>query len=216
MSSKNMLDPIIRAMVGVPLQFLGVILDLCNKLAGKNKELWYEKLRTMLREQVGEVATKVAKYLRPLLGAEALGISACDGARTIAQAICVFRSHIDPDFKHWGLDVASAATPAARVQVHEQVKDATFGQMFTSLSSNLDKLVLMQAQVIEFCQKHASWLQQNDYSTLFLLKVAGEFFVAGVCVESDGLGVHVVRFDDNNLWGGGRRFRLVFPQLGAQ
>ena len=51
MSSKNMLAPIMRALVGVPVEFLGVIRDLINKLAGTDGKLWYEKICTILREK---------------------------------------------------------------------------------------------------------------------------------------------------------------------
>ena len=96
-----MLDPIIRAMVGVPVTFLGVILDLCNKLAGADGKLWYEKICIALREgvvAVKEVAQKANLFLRPIPGAEALVLPVCDGTRTLVQAKDVFRSHIDPDF----------------------------------------------------------------------------------------------------------------------
>lgn len=64
MSKKNdMLGAIVRAMVGVPLQFLGVMLDLCNKLAGKDGELWYEKMRLALRENVTQVGAQTLVVL---------------------------------------------------------------------------------------------------------------------------------------------------------
>lgn len=168
-------------------------------------------------DPIMRAVAEVAKYLPPLPGAEALGIPACDGARTIAQAIDVFRADIDPGFKHWGLDVASAsaATPAVRVQVHELVKDGTFAQMFNSLSGDLDKLVVTQHQVIEFCKKYESWMK-NDCTTFFLLKVGSEFFVVYVGVHSGGLAVDVRRFDCGSMWYAERCYRLVFPQIGAQ
>lgn len=47
-----MLGAIICALVGVPLQFLGVVRDGVNKLSGKDGGDWYEKLRLILREPV--------------------------------------------------------------------------------------------------------------------------------------------------------------------
>lgn len=150
-----------------------------------------------------------SQYLRPLPGAEALELSACHGTRTIAQAKDVFSVNIDPDFKKWGLDVAGEQTPAARAQVHELVKDGTFFQIFNSLSSDLDKFAWMQDQVIEFCQKHAHWLRQDGYATLFLIKEGGKFFVVHVSVDSDGLFVSVHRFGNGHVWFVEDRNRLV-------
>lgn len=47
-----MLGAIICALVRVPLQFLGVVRDVVNKLSGKDGGDWYEKLRLILREPV--------------------------------------------------------------------------------------------------------------------------------------------------------------------
>lgn len=213
MSSKNMLDPIIRAMVGVQLQFLGVILDLCNKLAGSDGKLWYEKIRTTLREGV---AKELVKITRLLAGAEALPLPACDGTRTVAQAEDVFKRYIDHDFKNWGLDVPGIATPATHVQVHEQIKNGTFQQLFTWLSSDMDKLAMTQHQIVMFCQEHHKWLRQDGYATLFLFKEKGEFFVAYVRVHSGSLYVGVIRFEYQPAWPAEIRPCLVTPQLEAE
>ncbi len=72
MSKQNdMLGALIRAVVGVPVQFLGVTLDVVNKLSGKDGGYWYEKLRLLLREPavvpalaaVAEVATQTLTVL---------------------------------------------------------------------------------------------------------------------------------------------------------
>lgn len=210
-----MLGATVRAMVGVPLQFLGALLDLCNKLAGPDCNLWFGKLRLMLRESINETKKRVNRYLYLLPGVEALEIPACDGTRTIAEAGDVFRSYIDSKFENYG---SGEPTPARYVQVYEQVSDSTYDEMFTSLSSDLDKLVLTQAQVIAFCQKHEHLrlLRHDGYATFFLLKVNGEFFVVDVGVDShDGLRVGVDPFGRDTVWTSSRRFRLVSPQLDA-
>ena len=216
MSKKNdMLGPIIRAMVGVPLQFLGVILDVCNKLAGSDGKLWYEKIRTALRGGVA-VAKEVAKttFLRLLPGAEALVLPACDGTRTLAQAKDVFKGYIDPDFTNLGLDVPGATTPSMCMQVHEQIKDGSFRDLLTSLSSDLDKVAMKsQHQIVQFWKEHREWLLQDGNATFFLFKKKGEFFVADVRVHSDGLRVRVCRFEHDDVWYAEDRYRIVSLQL---
>ena len=216
MSKDDMLGALIRAVVGVPRQFLGVTLDVVNKLGGKDGGCWYEKLRLLLREGVAVKGVAKTTFLCLLPGAEALPLSACRGTYTLAQAKDVFRGFIDPDLKNWGLDVPGISTPATRVQVYELVKDGTFREMFISLSSDLDKLCLSQHQIRVFCQERPDWLRQDGYGTVFLFKEKGWFFVAYVRMRSDGLYVGVGRFENGDVWRAESRSRIVSPQLEAQ
>lgn len=159
---------------------------------------------------------KVNSFLNPIPFAEALPLPACNNTRSLAQATDVFPGWIEPNFKNWGLDVVGIATPEMLVQVHEQVKDGTFRQLFKSLSSNLDKLVMTQHQIIMFCQTYPHWLRQDGFATLFLFKENGEFFVAKVRMYSDGLRVCLGRFKHDDVWPAGRSHRLVVPQLDGQ
>lgn len=52
MSKNDMLAPIIRALVGVPSERLGVILDTVNKIGGADGELWRSCIAKVLREGV--------------------------------------------------------------------------------------------------------------------------------------------------------------------
>jgi hypothetical protein len=220
--SKNsdMLGSIVRALMGVRLEYLGVILDTCNKLAGSDGSLWYEKIRAILREgavQVKEVVENTS-FLRLLSGAEALPLNACDDTRSLVQAMDVFSAFGSAETISWeGLNVSGVVTPATFVAVHEQVKDGTFRQLFGSLSSNLDKLCLSQGQITMFCQDHHKWLRQDGWATFFLFKEKDLFFVARVSVCSDGLKVFVERFNGReSLWNAAFRIRVVSPQLTAE
>jgi hypothetical protein len=63
---KDMLGAVVRALVGVPLQFLGVILDLCNKLAGTDGKLWYGRIRATLSESVPPVTPLIEQDITVL------------------------------------------------------------------------------------------------------------------------------------------------------
>jgi len=151
--------------------------------------------------------------LRLIFGGESIIIDACGGAEIIANAKDTFKSGIDPDFKNWGIDKPDQATEETAVQVHEMVKNSTFAQIFGSLGADLDKLVLTQAQIIRFCEKHPTWLRQEGYATFFLMKVGGEYFVVSVHVSSGGLHVRVRRLEYDVVWLGECRRRVVAPQL---
>ena len=50
--SKSMLDPIVRALVGVDPKHHGVVLDAANKLAGNNADEYRRRLAAVLRESI--------------------------------------------------------------------------------------------------------------------------------------------------------------------
>lgn len=52
MSKNDMLAPIIRALVGVPQDRLGVVLDVVNKIGGSDGDLWRSRFGQVLREGV--------------------------------------------------------------------------------------------------------------------------------------------------------------------
>lgn len=136
-----------------------------------------------------------------------------DGTETIANAKDVFPDYIDSDFKNWGLDVPAEATKRVKTHVFEMTQDGDFKAIFGSFGENLDRLCLTQAQIKQFCKKHAKWLRTDGYGTFFLFKVGKDYFVADVDVYSDGLYVHVFRLSYDYVWDAGYRPRVVVPQL---
>ena len=140
-------------------------------------------------------------------------IKATDGKRFLAKAKNTFKSFVDADFKNWKLDQASHATVDTPTNVYEMITDATFAQIFGSLSNDLDKLCLTQDQIEEFCLAHADQLRTDGYGTFFLFKENGHFFVAYVYVYSDGLRVRVHGLESDHVWYGDFRHRVVGPQL---
>jgi len=160
------------------------------------------------------------KSLKLISGKEKIMIEALDGQATIANAKDTFKSYLDANFENWGLNTSGPATPETLLDVHEMIEDANFTQIFTGLNTDLDKLVLTQAQIIRFCAKHPTWLRQEGHATFFLIKkdmskpaIADNLFVVSVHVDSDGLRVSVHRFERARVWDAGYRHRLVVPQL---
>ncbi|HOZ53400.1 MAG TPA: hypothetical protein PK142_01840 [bacterium] len=158
--------------------------------------------------------------LRSLAISEKLSLSESDGRAIISQSEDIFKSYIDSDFKNWGLNKESKATPETEIEIYEIVKHANFKDMFTSLSDDLDSLCLTQSQIIDFCEKHRSYLRQAGYAAFFLTKKDFEkpatednLFVVLVGVDSCGLDVSVHRFDDAHVWLPGGRRRVVVPKL---
>ena len=199
--------------------FAGLQVDQLQKLRNGNMTFeqvkWFNNLSFEQREALMGKQPEKEAILKLISEAHEIIIETCDGSQTIANAKETFKSGIDVDFKNWGLNKAGNSTEKTPVQVHEMVKDATFAQMFGSLGTDLDKLCLTQSQIKAFCKKHANWLRTDGYATFFLFKVEDHFFVARVRVFSDGLHMHVDRFEYGLVFRARRSHRLVVPQLTA-
>ncbi|MES3032261.1 MAG: hypothetical protein V4699_03425 [Patescibacteria group bacterium] len=169
--------------------------------------------QAFVKEKIAELAENIAGCLKLISGAEVLTLEPTDGKETIAEASALFNGWIDGDFKEYGCDVESKPTVAQKVVVHEMIKNGDFSRIFGGLSDTLDALCLTQPQIIQFVKKHRKWLRTDGYATFFLFKVGDEFFVARVCVLSDGvLFAFVDRFSRGNVWYAEDRRRVVSPQ----
>lgn len=158
-------------------------------------------------------------YLKLISGGQNLVLGANDGKKTITGATNIFTAGIDSDFKAWGCDVPGLPTESTGVEVYEMAKDGNFAEICGGFGENLDRLFFQEDQVIEFCEKYAGWLRNEEgYGTFlpFQVKIGKEVkrFVAYVDVGSDGrLDVDVDRFADDFVWYAWFRYRFVFPQL---
>jgi hypothetical protein len=211
---KDMLGTLVRRIVNLPLEMLGTICDLIEKLSSEAGQQWLAELKKFLRKEncwTGIVAIKDA-YLKLISSGQALVIDACDGANVLADAKDVF-AHIDPDFKNWKADQRGFASGETFVEVYEMKKDGTFSQMFGSLSPDLQKLCLTQDQIIGFVKKHREWLRTDGYGTFFLFMSNEQYFVAGVLFSGALLSVDVYRFEGSDGWYAGSHHRVVVPQL---
>ena len=138
------------------------------------------------------------------------------GQRTLAQAKAVFTGHLDPDFKKWGTDIKGEPKPETPADVYEQIENATFAEMFTSLSSDLGQLLWEQKQIIVFVENHKNWLHPEGYGSFLGFKVKDEVFVAHVRLFSGGaLIANVHRFGIDYVWFASLRRRVIVPQLAA-
>lgn len=230
MSKFDMLGRIQCALVGVPEERLGVILDVTNKVSGHEGEQWKARVAVTLREGLDPIVVppKPPVYLRQLFVGETILLNPTDGTRTITQAEEVFPRGIARDFVNWDIGVPAQPTGPMPVGVHEMVKDGTFRQIYASLDCPLHSLCLTQHQITDFCVKHRDKLRGDGYGTFFLLKKEGEpddqdgdennieanLFVAYVDLDSDGrLSADVRRFSYGHVWSAECRRRFALPQL---
>jgi hypothetical protein len=154
-----------------------------------------------------------SKYLRAVSGVGTVVLSALNGQRTIANDGSNLFSYIDSDFRRWNANATGDATPETPVAVLEMTEDATFAEMFGSLSDNVESLALTQDQILSFIENHSDKLRTGGYATFFLFKSEGKLFVAYVHRRDDGsLRVYVYEFSRGFRWYGEHRHRVVVPQ----
>jgi hypothetical protein len=165
------------------------------------------------------IFTKIGKFFRPqsavksnefLRLVEVVDLEACDGK--------VDESLIDRVFRWTSLQfrelmvVAGLATPRTKIAVYEIIKDGQFADIFGSLSGNFNDLRLTQAQIVKFCKNYPRSLNQMDGTFLPFIGNCKNF-VAGVGVRSGGLNVAVYCLEDDYVWSGESRDRVVVPQF---
>ena len=142
-------------------------------------------------------------------------IGATQGTETLASANDVF-SYIDPVFKNLGGDQVEKETPEVAVEVYEQIKDATYPEIFGGVDQNFDHLVLTTSQIKNFVVNHAKdYLLEAEWTCFrSLFKVDAELFIADVRVLASGnRDVRVTRFFDGSVRHAEYRHRIVVPQL---
>lgn len=211
---KDMLGSIVRKVVQLPVAMLTVLFDLVEKLSGEFGQQWLAELKKFLRKENCWVGVEAKKTILKLIsGNDELTIDATDGTEVLADANDVF-GWIDGNFKNWGADEAGVATEETAIDIYEMEQDVNFAQIAASVSFDVKRLCLTQAQIKGFAKKHRKWLLKDGYATFFFFKSHGQFFVADVGVDSCGvLGCLVFRFDRSGVWRAICRRRMVVPRL---
>jgi len=164
------------------------------------------------------------RILRLISGENSLTLKALKGKRLIYNSKRTFKSFIDQNFVNWNMNKKGIATPETSVQVHEMVQNGTFMDIFRTLPGTWNQKWLSQDQIIEFCETLPNWLRQEGSATFFLTKKdesklinedkpEDNLVVVYVYVFDDGLDVFVYRLEDDDVWCGESRHRVVSPQL---
>jgi len=197
-------------------ELAGLQIDFLSRLRNGNMSFeqadFWKNLPFDRRQELMGIKPKKQIYLKLISGSETLFLDECDGQNTIADSKGIFYS-IDSDFKNYGANQKGVATPKIPVEVYEQVKDGKLSKIFGSLNSDLYKLCLTQAQILNFIKNHKNWLRLDGLATFFLFESCEKFFVANMRVDSDGLHACVRDFDFDIVWNAEFRHRFVLPQL---
>jgi hypothetical protein len=192
------------------LEKLGMPFDDIYKL-GKPTEKGNPLVRACA-EKIVEVTENSQIELKLISGNYTLILNAADGSEILVEKSDLF-AYIDPDSSK--CDEKGSATEETPVVVYEMAnKDSTLTEMYGSLTADVSKLCLTQAQIIGFVKQYRDWF--GRYKTFFLFKSNNNLFVAGVSVRqypsSGGLGVIIYPFNRPEVFYVENRHRLVSPQ----
>jgi hypothetical protein len=153
--------------------------------------------------------------LKHISSGKSVAIAATDGTETLAVAHDVF-SYIDPAFENLGCNKIEQPTPEVAVEVYEQIEDANYHNIFGSIDSNPDHLVLTTSQIKSFVVNNTKdFLLNGEEWTCFrfLFKAGSEFFVADVRILANGEhAVRITRFVDESVRHAQYHHRIVVPR----
>lgn len=139
---------------------------------------------------------KNRKHIHRKLG---IRVGPTDGKETIGEARRVFFRNIDKAFFREGLSWPGSPTPGRSLVAYpveqEFLCHATVAEVFTSTGIELEKIIVAESEVVDFCRKYPEELRDFNSGMFFLIK-------KGVSVSDDGSNVYVVGVyasDDDGL-----------------
>lgn len=152
-----------------------------------------------------------------------LTVPACERQTAIFGSDKVFRAWVDTGFEYWAPDKDSSFTKATTAYVYELTGQASYREMF-SFGDDISNMWFTQSQIIELCKEYADkfgpltdtdglFEPLNGTLIFFLCKEKSQYFVVGVHVMSNRLGVSAYDFRKKDLWVGRGRYLIVSPQV---
>lgn len=160
---------------------------------------------------------KIDSYLKDFSGKSSIILSPCDGSGKLLEAKEVFTAGIyypNPDFAKSIIDKNQVIkTKKTKVRVYEVIKNSTLAQMFGCFETEIERLCLTQHQIKKFCKNHSKWLEYSCMANFFVFKCGGKVAVAWVGVNLAGLNIQFRQLNDEEVFLGIYRHRLIVPQL---
>lgn len=98
------------------------------------------------------------------------------------------------------------------MRVYQMADDATWDQMFGSLSQNSDAMCLTESQIIAYCEMNRDKLRTNRDGTFFLLKSGSNLFVTDLDPHVGKPSVQLYRFARSRICHGVGRHHLVVAE----
>jgi hypothetical protein len=219
----SILGRLIRLVVKIPSEMLGVLCDLTEKLASNRGSEWFEALKRFLREgpiTVTEEVQEVKVYLRRLFTFRLDAIKEED----FQCPEKVFLAYLDPEFAKQGISFSGPA-PETDMVAEELVCDGEFPDFIGSTAKELEKRRIMGVQLLKLCSKKKYRNRLNakcqvNFAVLTpgnkpCLEDLSNVFVALVSVTSDGLHARLYHVSGVNHLLGSLGHRFFFPQRAA-
>ena len=156
--AKDMLGIVVRKLVMLPVEVLGLVYDLLEKLADP---VWVGALKNFLRKEPCWVE-KIGTHLRQCF---TFKLGATDGKDTYDIARNVFRGHFDSKFARLGV-VFSGIAPETEIDCGELVRRGTFSEIFGDTAEKLERRRLHGSQFLAISRDGLYKLIDNRYFVL--------------------------------------------------
>ncbi len=120
------------------------------------------------------------QLLELVSGPNGILIDSLNGQEIILKSQGVY-SFINQKFQELGLDQPGPPTGRTVVDVYKLKSDATFAEVFASISGEKGKRTLSQAQIINFSKNNQELLARLENQMFFFFRNNGEDWVASLC-----------------------------------
>lgn len=155
-----------------------------------------------------------SQILKLISGEAGLVLKALDGTENMAEALINWPTGSDRVSKNSQSSRPGLATEETLIYVYEQRGDATFLEMFNSLTNNLDEIVMTEHQVKQSCQDFEKWLTTNG--NIFLIKEGEKYYACWAILSCGRLRIHKLDFFTSySRYSSSTRFHLFIPRLSA-
>ncbi len=122
------------------------------------------------------------RLLELVSGPEGLVIDSLSSQENIPQSKDLY-SFINQKFQEWGLDQPSPPTGRTVVDVYKLKSDATFAEVFASISGAKGGRALSQAQINAFSKNHQEFSDRPEDHMFFFFQANAEYWVASLCAR---------------------------------
>lgn len=125
-------------------------------------------------------AQEKKQLLELVSGPKGILIDSLNSQETILKSKGIY-SFINQKFEEWNLDQPGPPTGKTVVDVYKLKSDATFSEVFASVSSEKGKRIFSQQQINNFSKNHQELLVRPEDQMFFFFQNNGEYWVASLC-----------------------------------
>lgn len=151
-----MLGSISRALVGVSEEYHGLLLDILNKLQGRDHVNFYDNLKQFVRDWKAPVHFARDGAVIYLDTVFTTSVNETTGSFDYTTAEAAFRKYFSPKFAEYGI-IFSGIAEYSSMTVRKLIQDGTFLDFIGNTAAVLEERRVLGAQFLDFCMQEQKW-----------------------------------------------------------